>query len=74
MTHDRRTQASALRWLAERIEESDADLSDDERVMGTVAHIVALMKLDEAVRDWHEREAAGEKTLSSAEVRRMLGM
>jgi len=69
---DRKVQATALRWLAERLEESDTDVSDDEQIMGTVAHVVALMELDEAVEDWHRREAAGEKTIPSDQVRRIL--
>ena len=71
MPHDRQTQAKALREMAQRLEEVDDDLPDD--VVGAVEEIVDWIWVDEAVRDWRAREAAGEKTIPSAEVRRILG-
>ncbi|HWL86050.1 MAG TPA: hypothetical protein VNO21_09630 [Polyangiaceae bacterium] len=67
----RKAQATALREIASWIEEKGDDLSED--VVTMVDDLLDLVRHDEAVRDWRAREAAGEKTIPSAEVRKMLG-
>jgi len=71
MAADRQAQATALRDLAKRIEDTEGDLPDD--VAEAVRSILDLLELEDAARDWHEREARGEKAIPSAEVRRILG-
>ncbi|WP_394825842.1 hypothetical protein [Pendulispora albinea] len=67
----RKVQATALREIADWIEATGDDLSDG--VAHMVDDMLDLIDHEEAVRDWREREARGEKTISSAEARKILG-
>jgi len=67
---DRKAQATALRKFADYIEEGRSDLPDE--VEDVVQSVADLMWAEAAARDWHEREAKGEKTVPAAEVRRLL--
>ncbi len=67
-----KSRATALREIADEIEKKgDGNLSED--IVTMVDDLLDLIRHDEAVRDWRAREAAGEKTIPSAEVRKMLG-
>ncbi len=67
----RKVQATTLREIADWIEETGDDLSDEVAAMAD--DMLDLIEHEEAVRDWREREARGEKTVPSAEARRILG-
>jgi len=71
MTAGRKVQATALREIADWIDETGDELS--EEVAAMVDEMLDLIDHEEAVRDWREREARGEKTIPSAEARKILG-
>ncbi len=78
---DRKTLATALRKFADYIERDEKlDVSELQGAMNDIAEVVDLLEAEddewarEAQRDWHAREAQGEKAIPSAEVRRILGL
>ncbi len=73
---DRKAQAKALRNLASYLEEDETELPDElEAAVDNIVDLLAFhARVEEAARDWHEREARGERAIPSAEARRILGL